>query len=122
MSYDVYLIPVDSEGNYYPVELFERNYTRNIGYALYEGGLSMQPKLTPDDIENGRYLLNGSTAGAAVNPLRKCIAYIEENKESLMLREPDNGWGSIDGVLERLLYPLLRACEEYPEAIVSVSN
>ena len=52
--------------------------------------------------------------------LADCISVIERDREELATMEPDNGWGSVDGVLV-FLREIMFACRENPLAIVRVS-
>ena len=56
-----------------------------------------------------------------IEPLRKGIETLERDKESLEKRNPENGWGNYDNLLN-LARKYLAACEEAPNAEVVVSR
>lgn len=94
------------------------NYTYNMGYAIRHGGIEMHGRGEGAD---GRFTLDGAKAKDAAEPLAQCIEAIEAAAETLREREPDNGWGSVEGVVDRFLRPILGACRMYPDCIVRVS-
>lgn len=49
------------------------------------------------------------------------VSYMIKNKKELELLNPDNGWGSYDGLLE-FAFAYARACFENPEATIWVSR
>ena len=58
----------------------------------------------------------GHTGRQALPTLRKLRNYMEENQETLIEFEPENGWGSYRGALQ-FVNELIEASLDYPNAI-----
>lgn len=80
------------------------NYTYNVSAMWY----AANPK--------GIRTHYGMTGREAVEPLRIIREYMEDNRESLLKFEPENGWGSFDGALE-FVNKLIAASLRNPEAV-----
>ncbi len=121
MSLDIYLHgpPEDREcgecGHIRPVSncLFDANITHNLGEMATAAGI-YKYLWRPDEC-------NIKTARDLIAPLRQGIAYLKSDPEAFKRYDSPNGWGSyVDFVpwLERYL----DACEQYPDAEISVSR
>jgi hypothetical protein len=62
-----------------------------------------------------------TTAGQLIEPLRKAIADMKADPERFKKHNASNGWGTYGQFLP-WLENYLRACEETPDAAVSVSR
>ena len=56
-----------------------------------------------------------------IEPLRQGLHNLKSEPESYMKFNPENGWGSYDGLVE-FVESYLNACYEYPDADVEVSR
>jgi len=105
MSYDVYLV-CPTCGN----EVTESwNYTFNISPMLYHENVGIKIKEWHDRL-----------ARSIVPELEKGINALMENPERYEAMNPENGWGSYRGLLDRFLWPMLKAFKEHPKAIVQI--
>lgn len=100
MSYDVIMEGVD----------LYWNYTSNC-VAIWE-------KAMPDTA--GLEGLDGMRAGVAAIHLYTAMTKMIGNPQEYRALEPANGWGSFDSQLIALLN-LYEACQQNPQAIISVS-
>lgn len=107
MSLDVYLSELR------PVTVFERNITHNLARMADAAGLYM-PLWRPE-------LLQATRASHLIGPIERGIETLKSDKARFKEYEPENGWGSYDGLLSFAEY-YLAACREYPDAEVSVSR
>lgn len=64
---------------------------------------------------------NPSEAWEIVAKLKEGIKELKSNPEKYKKYNPDNGWGSYEGLL-RFAEEYLKACENYPNAIIGVSR
>ena len=118
MSLDVYLysrIPcphcqksVDTENC-----VHTSNITHNLGGMAQEAGI-YRHLWHPEDL-----LIN--TAGELIGPLNAGLVLLRAEPERFKKLNPDNGWGSYEGFIT-FVEEYLRACEEYPNAKISVSR
>ncbi len=116
MGYDVHLsVNCSCGGRTQPEErdVFASNYTSNCSRMWDEAGCALRDWAY--DKAAGR------TAATLIEPLRTAIRAMEENPERFRAMEPDNKWGSYEGAME-FLRSILSACEQYPEALIYVSN
>lgn len=60
-------------------------------------------------------------AALLIEPLRAGLALLESDPERFRRHNPENGWGSYEGLVS-FVRGYLRACERYPQATVSVSR
>lgn len=111
MSYDisVYRNPCEHCGRKDDDEVAEWNVTYNVAFAFYHAGLSPKKPLD-DDQPATDFVLDGARCDEAAVALEVGIGIIERDIVELRKRNPANGWGSVDGMLEHCLQPLLEAC------------
>lgn len=107
MSLDVYLTRTQ------PTTVYDANITHNLGKMADEAGI-YKHLWRPDEI--------GITkAEQLIEPLRAGLARLKSNPERFKMFDAINGWGLyIDFV--PFVEKYLQACEEYPDAEVSVSR
>jgi len=111
MSLDVYLDTKKCECCGRFDRLFGSNITHNLGIMAKEAGI-YDIVWRPD--EN-----NITQAKQLIGALKNAIKSMEDDPERYKKYNPENGWGSYDGFL-KWLKEYLMACEENPEAEVSV--
>lgn len=94
-------------------EVFSRNITHNLGKMADAAGV-YYALWRPDEI--------GITkASQLVEPLTKGLAILRANPNEYRKYNPSNGWGNYEGLVA-FVVAYLSACEEYPDAEVSVSR
>lgn len=94
-------------------QLYEANVTHNLNKMADEAGI-YQHLWRPDEI--------GITkARQLIEPLRHGLALLREKPEHFKQFNPSNGWGSYDRFVPWVAN-YLAACEQYPDADVSVSR
>lgn len=111
MSLDLYLLEKGEEK-------FWRNITHNLGKMADEiviDGVSLYKLLWRPD-ENGF-----KHAKEEIKLLKKAIDYMIEEKEELIKFNPENGWGSYDGLLEFTI-DFYNSCKKYPESEIEASR
>lgn len=91
------------------VEVYEDNITYNLAPMYYKC----------IDINGGLKALNGMKCKNAVPVLNRAIDDLVENKEEYEKLNPENGWGSYEGLLKSLKN-LRIACLENPSGKVEV--
>ena len=94
-------------------EFFDANYTHNCGTMAAAAGI-YECVWRPD--ENGI-----ATAAQLIEPLRAGIAAMKADPAKFRAFDPPNGWGSYATFLP-WMEKYLAACEEHPDATVSVSR
>jgi len=105
MSLDVYLTAVR------PTEVFSANVTHNLGKIADAAGI-YKPLWRPDEI--------GITkAEQLIEPLRAGLLVLKADPEKFLALNPENGWGSYENFVP-WVEAYLKACEENPDADVSV--
>ena len=107
MSLDVYLTETRQ------VEVFERNITHNLARMADAAGLYI-PLWRPE-------LLQATKASELIGPIESGLAVLKGDKWRFKEYEPENGWGSYDGLV-RFAESYLAACREYPDAQIRVSR
>jgi hypothetical protein len=65
--------------------------------------------------------LDGTNAGAAVEPLAKAVAAMEATPDLYRAIGPANGWGSYDGALG-YLRTLRDLCSQHPKTTIRISR
>lgn len=60
-------------------------------------------------------------AGELIVPLEEGLKLLREQPARFTARNPENGWGSYDGLV-KMVSAYLAACKEHPDANVSVSR
>jgi len=113
MSLDVSLyIKVDTGGNeLHQVELFDANITHNLGNMANAAGL-YDALWCPD--ESGRA---GDILPALVNGYNE----LKNNPNKYKKLDPDNGWGTYDGLLS-FVESYMAACDKHPSACIWISK
>ena len=107
MSLDVYLTKVQ------PCTVFDANITHNLGAMAREAGI-YQHCWRPEEI--------GIThARQLIEPLQTAIAAMRADPARFERHDAPNGWGLYKHFLP-WLEKYLAACEEHPDAEVSVSR
>lgn len=91
--------------------VYSANITHNMGRMARECGL-YEPLWRPEEI--------GIThARQLIEPLRSGLFVLANDREHYEQFNPENGWGSYDGLLE-FTRDYLAACEQFPHAKVRV--
>ena len=93
--------------------VYSANITHNLTDMASEAGI-YKHLWRPDEI-------NITKANQLILPLREGLALLKSDPERFMKYNPDNGWGNYDGLV-RFVKKYLSACEEYPDADISVSR
>lgn len=106
MSLDVYLECTCCED-----VLYDANITHNLGKIAEEAGI-YQALWRPDEC-------GISTANQLVPILEPGLAYLREHIDELRTLEPDNGWGTVENLID-FTQNYLRAAHHYGETIVKV--
>lgn len=92
-------------------EYYSRNITHNLNTMAGEAGI-YEALWRPDEI--------GITKAAQlIEPLKDGLAKLESDPERFEKLNPSNGWGSYEGLVS-FVRDYLQACQENPEADVSV--
>lgn len=113
MSLDVYLSPNKCPCCGRADEGFSQNITHNLNKMADEAGIY---GIVWRPAENGI-----TTARQLIEPLRKAIADMKADPERFKKHNAPNGWGLYENFLP-WLEKYLKACEEMPDAAVSVSR
>ena len=113
MSLDVYLEDQFCDHCGRSEEVFWRNMTHNLGKMASVAELYI-PLWDPSSI--------GITkAKDLIKPLKKGLARLLVNPERYKAFNPDNGWGSYDGLVI-FVEKYLKACKTYPDARIKISK
>lgn len=108
MSYDIWL-EIDT-GSEEPATVAEvGNYTSNVS-GMWATALG-----------HGLGDLDGTNAGAAVEPLTKAVAAMEATPDLYWAMLPANGWGDYDGALG-YLRTLRDLCRQHPKTTIHISR
>lgn len=107
MSLDIYLEDVR------PTTVYAANITHNLGAMAREAGL-YEALWRPEE-------LNINKAGDLVPLLKRGLAELVANPERFRKLNPENGWGSYEGLVDFTMR-YLEACIESPGATISVSR
>jgi hypothetical protein len=107
MSLDVYLTkPM-------PTEVFWKNITHNLNEMAAEAGI-YKHLWRPEEI--------GITkAEQLIQPLKEAVELLKKEPERFKIHNPVNGWGDYEGFVE-FVTDYLKACEENPDATISISR
>lgn len=106
MSLDVYLTTDDKT-------VYTANITHNLNRMASEAGI-YEYLWRPDEI-------GVTKAEQLIEPLRDGLALLKSEPDRFKAFNPENGWGSYDGLVG-FVKQYLAACQENPEAEVSVSR
>lgn len=93
--------------------LFEANITHNLICMADEAGL-YDCLWRPDENDM-------KVARDLIEPMTRGLATLEADRARFEEFEPENGWGSYDGLVS-FVRRYLHACHEHPDALVSVSR
>jgi hypothetical protein len=105
--------PITSEAIVEDDTVYSANITHNLSEMADAAGI-YKHLWRPDEI--------GITkASELIEPLRAGLEQLQANPLHFQQFNPDNGWGSYEGLL-RFVRDYWRACEEWPDAEVSVSR
>jgi hypothetical protein len=96
-----------------PCQVYECNITHNLNRMADEAGV-YKHLWRPDEI-------GVTTAHELIEPLRAGLARLESDPERFKKLNPENGWGSYEGLVN-FVTEYLAACEAHPEATVRVSR
>ena len=107
MSLDVYLKDVD--GSY----VFEYNITHNLAKMASSAGLY---EVLWDALDQGY-----TCAEQLITKLEQGIIELVCNENQYKKLNPENGWGTYEGLL-RFAGKYLKACKQYPNALIEVSR
>jgi hypothetical protein len=94
-------------------EVFSANITHNLTTMADKAGLYMT-LWRPEELN---YLVGKDL----IDPLRNGLARLKGNREHFEQYNPDNGWGSYEGLVE-FVSQYLAACRKYPKATIEVSR
>ena len=93
--------------------LYDANITHNLNTMAGEAGIYEQ-LWRPDEI-------GVTKASQLIEPLKVGLELLESDKKRFEAFNPENGWGSYEGLV-RYVREYLEACREYPDANVEVSR
>lgn len=94
-------------------ELFSRNITHNLGQMASAAGI-YEALWRPENLKINK-------ASELVPLLETGLALLIKDPDRFKALNPENGWGSYDGLCD-FASAYLEACKEYPKAKVSVSR
>ena len=120
MSLDVYLkrkryLSYD-EGKTYTEDneqVYWGNITHNLSKMAEEAGI-YEHLWRPDEIKITK-------AKELIEPLRQGLHNLKSEPERYKKFNPENGWGTYDGLV-KFVENYLNACYEYPDAVIEVSR
>lgn len=107
MSLDVYLLEVKR------TIVFDTNITHNLGKMATEAGI-YKHLWRPEE-------LHIATALELIEPLQKGLDLLLSDPNRFKKFNPENGWGSYDGLV-KFVSKYIEACKENPDAEISVSR
>ena len=122
MSLDIYLLGEEREepcachcGHQHVhkdrVRLFDANITHNLGQMAKAAGI-YKHLWRPEE-------LGITKAGELIDPLSAGLIILLNDPSEFKKLNPENGWGSYDGLV-KVVRDYLEACREHPEAEISV--
>lgn len=94
-------------------EVYSANITHNLG-EMAKNAYIYYALWRPEE-------KNWQLAKEIIKPLEKGLAKLKADPDRFKKFNPDNGWGSYDGLVE-FVEEYLEACRKYPEAIIEVSR
>lgn len=107
MSLDVYLTAIR------PTTVYDRNITHNLGAMAKEAGV-YEHLWHPDEI-------GVTKAQQLIAPLTAALTLLRVDPDRFRALNPENGWGSYDGLVS-FVSEYLTACVENPDADIRVSR
>lgn len=99
--------------NYEKDYIYSANITHNLAKMAGHAGLHL-PLWRPEEI-------GIEYAYQLIAPLRAGLDALRRDPEFMKRSNPENGWGNYDNLVE-FTERYLKACEDYPDAKVSVSR
>jgi len=93
--------------------VYDANITHNLG-KMADMALIYKPLWRPEEI-------GISTANQLIGPLREGLTRLKADPKTFKTRNPANGWGTYEDLVA-FVENYLAACEEFPQAEVSVSG
>lgn len=93
--------------------VYDANITHNLNTMATEAGI-YELLWRPDEIQITK-------AKELIEPLRQGLHNLKSEPERYKKFNPENGWGSYDGLV-KFVENYLNACYEYPDAIIEVSR
>jgi hypothetical protein len=96
-----------------PTHIYDRNITHNLNRMAEEAGIYKE-LWRPDEIDV-------THARQLIAPLRAGLERLKADPDRFRKLNPSNGWGSYEGLVQ-FVEEYLGACEENPDAEVSVSR
>jgi hypothetical protein len=93
--------------------VYSANITHNLNTMASEAGI-YEYLWRPDEI-------NITKASELIDPLREGLHNLKIDPERYKKFNPENGWGSYDGLVN-FVENYLNACYEYPDATIEVSR
>ena len=94
-------------------EVFDYNITHNLGKMASEAGIYYH-LWRPEELDIQK-------AKELINPLVQALYLLETQPKLFKKHEPENGWGTYDGLV-KFVTEYLKACRENPEAEISISR
>lgn len=94
-------------------EVYTANITHNLGNMANKAGV-YYALWRPDE-------KNWQLAKEIIKPLEDGLKALKSHPAAFKKLNPENGWGSYDGLVE-FVEEYLKACREYPEALIEVSR
>ena len=92
------------------VSIYETNITYNLSDMYYKCL----------DKEKGLKIFDEMTCKEALPILQKAIEDLIQNKEEYEKLNPENGWGSYEGLLKRFI-EMKKCCIDNPDGIIELS-
>lgn len=93
--------------------VFSDNITHNLGGMADEAGI-YKALWRPEEIDI-------SNAYQLIQPLTDGLTLLKSDPDRFRVHNPENGWGSYESLVQ-FVENYLKACKQYPTAIVSVSR
>ncbi len=109
VNFDPYVVKSQDDGG----EVYSANITHNLNKMATEAGI-YRCLWRPDEI----HIYTAKVLGGI---LRNGLKVLEDDPDRFKAFNPSNGWGNYD-VLVGFVKNYLAACEQYPEAVISVSR
>ncbi len=105
--------PLAVESQYDSGEVYSANITYNLNKMATEAGI-YKYLWQPDEFHI-------VTAEQLIEPLQRGLKTLKDDPDRFKVFNPSNGWGSYDALVG-FVEGYLAACEQYPEAVISVSR
>lgn len=92
------------------------SYDMHIGHEQFNYTWNVSPMWYKAYPEKGIRLHYGMLGKSAIQPLRTLREYMEDNRDTLVKLNPENGWGDYDGALQ-FVTNLINASIRNPDEI-----